>query len=217
MSTLEDHGVTTAIKPSREGWRYMQEHLGRLWRIPETGSAPTGAKLVEMVVAFRAAAGLPPGDAVADVADYIKKASPLNDRFKGRVIGAPRVREITPLIYDLRQWVDNVASAKPRFVFADEAQSRALVCLKCPQNVRWEVGGCGACNTEVHNRSYLLRKGKETQGEEALLGCRLHRVHLPAAVHLDRDFLPTKLAGAPAPCWLPLPATNPQNEQTAEA
>lgn len=200
---LEEHGVIIAVKPSREGWRYEQEHLGQLWRIPPAGSAPSGEKLVEQVRDFRAVNGIEPGDPVAEVAEYIKKVSPINDRFKGRVIGQPRVRQREPLIQGLRQWLDETAAQKPRFVLNEDAQKRAMVCLTCPQNVRWEVDGCGACNDEIHTRSYNLRKSRAVAGEQALLGCRLHKLHLPAAVHLDRDFLPNKQPNAPLECWLP--------------
>jgi hypothetical protein len=200
--SLEDHGVITAIKPSREGWRYEQTYAGRLWRIPTTGSAGTGDKLVQAVAAFRAAQGIAPGDPVADVANYIKKVSPLNDKWKGRQIGQPRVRQVSPIIHDLRQWVDTTACRKPRFVSGVEANERALVCLACPQNIRWEVTGCESCNTEVERRSYLLRQSKEAQGEDALKACRLHKCHLPAAVHIDRDHLPQRHPEAPEACWM---------------
>lgn len=200
--TLEEHGVITAIKPSREGWRYEQELGGQLWRIPAQGSAGTGEKLVEAVQSFRLSNGLPVGDPVADVADYIKKVSPLNDKWKGRVIGQARRRDIAPIIHELRQWIDATAQAKPRFVLNEEASQRALVCLKCPQNIRWEVSGCGACNEDIETRSYALRQAKRTPGELALKACRLHRVHLPAAVLLDRDYLPPRHPDAPPPCWV---------------
>lgn len=199
--TLEEHGVIVALKPSREGWRYEQEWLDRLWRIPETGSAANGDKLVEAVESFRATNGLPPGDPVRDVAEYIKRVSPNNDRWKGRKVGAPRIREITPMISDLRAWVDETAARKPRFVLNEDAKARALICLACPQNINWEVSGCGACNDEVERRSYLLRQAKTVPGELALKACRLHRCHLPSAVHLDRDFLPPRHPDAPGPCW----------------
>lgn len=203
VKTLEDYGVSTAPKPIGGGWRYEQEHLGQLWRIPHSGSAGTGEKLVQAVIDFRASAGVAPGDPVAEVAEYIKRVSPPNDRFKGRQIGQPRVREVTPLIHFLRQWLDEVAAQRPRFVSNEDAQGRAIACLKCPQNIRWEVTGCGACNDEVTTRSYALRKSKGVAGQDALKGCRLHRIHLPAAVHLDRDFLPNRAPEAPAICWLP--------------
>jgi len=201
-----DHGVIDGIKPTGGGWRYLQAHQDTTWRIPAEGSANSAEDLVKQVESFRATNGIEIGDPFADVCDFIKKVSPRNDRWQGRKIGQPRVREITPLIQDLRMWCDNIAIAKPRFIFIDDARQRARTCMTCAQNVRWQVSGCGACNEEVERRSYLLRQARSVPPEDdALRACRLHRVHLPSAVHLDRDFLPPRHVDAPMPCWMPQP------------
>lgn len=201
MNFLES-GVIDGIKPTGGGWRYEEPFAGRIWRIPHEGSAKTAEALVEAVKAFRLANGLPAGDPFYDVCEYIKKVSPRNDRWKGRAIGQPRRRDIAPIIHELRQWIDATAQAKPRFVLNEDAANRALVCITCPQNIRWEVSGCGACNEDIETRSYALRQARKSPGELALKACRLHRVHLPAAITLDRDFLPARHPDAPPPCWV---------------
>jgi hypothetical protein len=203
-----DHGLISAVKPIGGGWRYLQVHQGQTWRIPAEGSAKSAEVLVQQVTDFRVANGIALGDPFADVVDFIRKVSPNNDRWQGRVVGQPRAHEITPLIQDLRVWIDKTATDKPRFILTDEARDRARICMTCPQNIRWELSGCGACNEEIHIRSYQLRQAKTVPPEEdALRGCRLHRIELKAAVHLDRDFLPQRHTDAPPQCWIPQQAS----------
>jgi len=202
MNFLEA-GVIDGVKPIGGGWRYLQVHQGETWRIPAEGSAKSAEVLVKQVIDFRVSAGIELGDPFRDVCDFILKVSPPNDRWKGRVKGSVRVREITPMIQHMREWCDRTAMAKPRFVLNEEAHKRAIVCMLCPQNIRWETEGCGSCNDEIHRRSYLLRQARSVPEDEALRACRLHRLHLPSAVHLDRDFLPNRHVDAPIECWVP--------------
>lgn len=206
--TFLDQGVIDSVKPIGGGWRYLQEFQGKTWRIPAEGSANSAEDLVKQVREFRITAGIELGDPFLDVCEYVKKVSPNNDRWKGRVKGAPRNREITPLIQHLREWIDRTAANHPRFVLNEEARQRAIVCLKCPQNIRWHLSGCGDCNEEVHRRSYLLRQGKDVSPEsDSMCACRLHRVHLASAIFLDQDFLPQRHTDAPTQCWMPQQAS----------
>jgi len=197
-----DAGVIDGVKPIGGGWRYLQVFQGQTWRIPAEGSAKSAEDLVKQVTDFRVSAGIELGDPFHDVVEFIRKASPPNDRWKGRNKGEVVRREITPMIQHLREWCDVTATKKPRFVLNEEASDRARVCLTCPQNIRWEVTGCGTCNDEIYRRSYLLRQARSVPEEDALCACRLHRVHLRSAVHLDRDFLPPRHTDAPVACWM---------------
>lgn len=201
---LEDLGVITALKPIGGGWRYMQSTQGRFERIPHEGSADTGAVLVEQVRQFRINEGIDIGDPVYDVADYIRKVSPPNDKYKGRAqLGVERVREIKPLIQVCREWLDATAARLPEKTDLDDATARAGVCQHCKHNVAWEVSACSDCNAAVTYKGICLRGRTEFAGDGFLRACRLHGVHLPTAIFIDRAFLPPRHEQAPEACWVP--------------
>lgn len=203
MTTLEDHGVITALKPIRGGWHYMQTQGGEVWRIPATGSAASGSKLVEEVRTFRVNQGIEVGDPVADVADYTKKNSPPNDKFKGRAkLGHIRVKEKEPLIQRCRESLAELQEARARLTDPDEATRRAAICQHCPQNIRWEVSGCAECNEKVNYLGACIRQRATFPLDGALKACRLHGFHLPTEVFIDRSYLPERHADAPSGCWV---------------
>lgn len=209
---LKDHGIIEDLKPLGGGWRYVQDVRGTLHTIPasfdpikKTNGAIKGRVLVEMVRQFRINMGLPEGTPDQDIADFIKRISPPNDRFRTtHGVSIPRTHAIRPLAQDLREWVDAVAPERPMLLTEPEATERAQACLKCPQNIKWKTG-CGECNTEIEYRGALLRNRANYGYDELLRGCRLHKVLLSAAVFLDRDNLPARDPQAPAECWMPIP------------
>lgn len=203
--TLESHGLITAIKPIKGGWRYPQKHGDEVWWVPSEGEARTADKLVEAIKEFRACQGIPLGDPVYDVATYFKNISPANDRFKGRIIGKPRIQERQPIIKDIRAHLENCAATKPELCGEDEATARATACLHCPQNIKWEVSGCADCNQQVEYKGKLLRRRVEFGLDPALKACRLHRFYLPSAVFIDRDALPARHKESPGNCWVGKP------------
>lgn len=208
--SLRDFDIIEDVKPLGGGWRYMQPMPdGTLHRVPTQGAAGSGHELVEMVRKFRVNMAIDPGDYERDVADYIRQVSLPNDRFRGKGAGyqKPRRDGHTPLIQRLRAWVDDMAPRKPRLMTPGEATERAQICIGCPQNVRWKTQ-CGDCNDAVEYTGHTMRGTCNFPLDDALHACRLHNLHLPSAVFLDRDHLPAKIAEAPAQCWLPN-AANP--------
>lgn len=198
---LKDYHVIEDLVPSG-GWRYMQMWNGEPIRIPVTGSAKSAEDLLRQVLEFRVMQNIEIEDLEQDVAEYIKKVSVQNDRFKGRNIGKPRIRAKRPIIYDIRDWVDKSLEERPRIVTIHEAMERAAICAKCPQNIEWKTK-CGSCNDEVEYRSRALRKIPSSKYDDAMKACRLHLVHLVSAIFLDQDHLPGKSSGAPEHCWMP--------------
>lgn len=206
--SLDDFGVITALKPIGGGWRYPQPNGGIIQRIPTIGSAAHCRALVKMVTEYRAANGIEMGDVEQDIADFIKKASPQNDRFKGHRVNTARPRPLTPLIHEVRQWIDNLAPERPRIVDQSEAIARAEICIKCPQNIAWKINNCADCNKEVEYRSQNLRGVIEFGLDDALRACRLHKMHLGAGVFIDVDHHPERSSEAPTQCWVKSPATS---------
>lgn len=212
--TLNSQGIITALKPIG-GWRYPQLVDGTVIVVlPEhapSGHYPDhGEKLVAAVRLFRIKRGIEPGEPARDVAEFIRRVSPVNDYYRGKnpdVIGKPRVREITPLIQDMRQWTEQTILQKPKLVNVAEAAERAEICLRCPQNVRWQTQ-CGDCNKELEQRVITLRAAVMFDFDPALLGCRAHRIPLQAAVFMDRDYLPANSPSAPEYCWIPKERTS---------
>jgi len=204
-ASLKDFDIIEDLKPIGGGWRYMQvQRDGSLQRIPATGSAQTGRALVEQVRTYRINEGLAMGDPVRDVADYIRRVSPNNDRFRGKgaAYGQPREEGFVPLIQRLREWIDSLGPKKPMLLTKHEATERAQKCVGCPQNVKWKTN-CGECVQAIEYLGSCIRGTCTYELDDALLGCRLHNLHLPTAVFIDRDFLPAKHSNAPAACWLP--------------
>lgn len=214
--TLDERGIIVGLKPIG-GWRYPQAIAGTVTTIkPEHAPKGThfgnfGDKLVCAVQHFRRIHNLPEGDAFHDVAEFIRRASPQNDYYRGKtpdIIGKPRLRAITPLIQELRNWIEDTMLRKPNLVNTLDAVDRGAICMGCPQNIRWQVSNCDKCNKEVETRGILLRGEVMFELDPALLACRLHKMHLQSGVFLDRDFLPARHPDAPASCWIPNTSSN---------
>lgn len=180
----------------------MQPHKDGEQRIPPRGDAGSASRLVEAVRTFRIVARIDLGDVERDVADYIKKVSPPNNRFPKRSeVEPPRIKS-RPLIERIRDRIAVIGQDNPRLLIDDEAEARAAVCHKCPQNVRW-MTGCVPCCAEIKSRGINLRqKPKAPESIDTLSACRLHNFYLPAFVYIDRDELGPVHESAPEFCWM---------------
>lgn len=202
---VRDFDIIEDLKPIGGGWRYFQlMRDGSLQRVPLQGAAKSAAHLVELIRQLRMNEGILLGDVERDVAEYIRKVSPINDRFRGKggALNQPRPEPFIPLIQRIREWLDYIGPKKPRIVDLDEAIARAQICINCPQNVLWKTN-CGECNATCDYLGSTIRGKVSFQLDDALHGCRLHNFHLPCAVFIDRDFLPQRNPKTPAPCWIP--------------
>jgi len=80
-----------------------------------------------------------------------------------------------------------------------QAQSRANICMNCPQNIQWETN-CGSCNQNLVALSYQIRQGRRLGADSALRGCRAFGTALAVSVWLadpggDARYQP------PSICW----------------
>lgn len=202
---LESYGITIAVMPIG-GWRYIQElPQGGTQRIPARGCAGTDAKLVEQVKMFRVNAGIDLGDVASDVAEFIKRESPINDRFPKRPKKPSTHTEekFRPYIERIKDWLLQISVKQPRLLIEDEADERAEVCMKCPQNVPWKTG-CLPCCEAVVSRGQNVRQRPGYKHDKSLGACRLHDLYLASAVFIDRDDLPQTNPNAPEACWMHL-------------
>lgn len=201
--SLKAYGVIDGIVPIGGGWRYEQPYKGELHRIPTAGDAGSSHRLVEMVKRFRINQHIDMGDVEGDVAEYIKKESPINNRFpkraEKRAAEAGRIKH-RPLIERIRDNLLVHGSKTPRLLLIDEVERRTEICLKCPQNIKW-MTGCIPCCDEITSRGQNLRQ-QAVAPSDALRACRLHDYYLPAITFLDRDELGNAHIDAPAYCWM---------------
>jgi hypothetical protein len=200
---LENHyGLLTALKPIGGGWRYLQNTPQGPIRVPHKGSAQSAEALVELVRQLRIELGLEIGDPNHDVSDYIKKVSPINDRFHNDPMHSPNpARPSRPIIQDLREWLDHRLPFKPKLVSVPEADERAKICLTCRQNIKWQAG-CAPCNEEINYRVSSLRALPVYHLDKNLKACRLQRAPIQAMIFIDRDEMPPPHPEQPAECWI---------------
>lgn len=204
--SLKEYGVNESIMPQEEGWRYEQPFQDGIQRIPPKGCAGTPKKLCELVKWFRVNNGIDQGNIEQDVAEYIKRVSPMNDRFPNRKKKEePRPAKKRPYIERIRDWLISIAPKRPVLLIEDDARERADTCIGCRQNVKW-VTGCLPCCENVKSRGQNLRQRPSFELDDSLGACRLHDLYLPAAVFLDIDSLPVRRSDAPPQCWLKDPS-----------
>lgn len=197
---MRDHGLNTALVPTG-GWRYEQPHKDGFQPIPPKGCAGTVDRLVEAVRIFRVQAHIDLGDVEGDIATYIKKVSPQNNRFPSKAQReAPRVKT-RPIIERIRDRLLQIAGSSPRLRIIDEVHQRAEVCSGCQQNVKW-MTGCVPCCAEIKERGQNLRRLPADPKTDGLGACRLHDFYLPGVIFVDRDDLGQSQPTAPAWCWM---------------
>lgn len=202
---LKDYDINDGHKPLGGGWRYMQPMPdGQIFRIPTHGTLPSGEQLVEAVKTFRTNNGINMGNVELDVADYIRRVSPINDAYNGKkgILGTVVAQPFIPLITRIREWIDKLAPRKPELVDITEANRRAQICIGCNQNIRW-MTDCGTCNDTIEYMGKNARQLPNYELDDALLGCRIHNAHLPTLVFLDQAYLPARIEKQPAHCWIP--------------
>lgn len=191
--------------PQSAGWRYEQPlPQGGFQRIPARGCAGTDGELVRQVRFFRINTGIDVGNPEFDVAEFIKRESPLNNRFPNRTTKASEEAakpQFRPLIERVKDFLVSVGRKNPRLMIEDEADERSMVCADCPQNVKWQTG-CEPCNDAVRSRGQNLRQLPHYKHDKDLRACRLHDLFLPTAVFLDRENLPAVNPDAPQACWM---------------
>lgn len=160
--------------------------------------------LIKAVEEYRAENNLPAGDVMGDVNSYICSNWPNFchgvDMVSVRSVNAPTAT--SELLNDIQTWAKNILNGSQvvNFVTDETAQSRAVTCLDCPNNVNWR-SGCSSCVASTDRLSASIRHGRDTKSSQVLGGCSLIRHDNRSAIFFDRDtFQPS--ANLPAKCWL---------------
>lgn len=192
------------------GWHYL---------VPETGQRFEGSSLSELMhnlAAHYRAAGYPqPPNLARLVEDQI-----CADRPEG-CGGTPRATHsddamrqgwlkglkhtFTNVVTGTRTLAAWIAGGR-HYVDADTANSRAAVCIACPENV--EPQGCTGCNLKtLHEVVRGVVGSRTTPHDTRLKACKVCGCDLRAKVHLPHKVLWEHMADSqktalPAHCWL---------------
>jgi hypothetical protein len=197
---LQDYGIITSLTPV-SGWHYLQTWDGGVQRIPPEGEAPDEMSLVRQVTLFRVNQQMEVGDVESDVADYIKFISPANIRLNGAKPSSV-THGFRPLITRIQAWLAELIPQRPRRVRDEVAQARGLICLACPQHIKWQTE-CDPCNGAIEYHGRVLRQKAAFPLDKQLTGgCRLHNFLCSAAIFLNLESLPARSPEAPPQCWL---------------
>jgi len=209
--------VSTVVMPG--GWQYKQKLLSSPQR-PQyqliTGA--TYDQLLANVLAFRlhnlemVAAGTATKEIVdQDVQFWICGQFPNNctgsraqftqlsqGRWPGKTARVDYRRPLTRI----ESWITTLTEAELKWVDHLTAQSRAMICARCPLNQNWRTG-CGSCNANAERRSALIRGAHTTGLEAKLKHCVAYGTLLDVSVWLVDDYanVPKSKVRIPENCW----------------
>jgi hypothetical protein len=179
------------------GWHYYQSDV-RL----ESWSLDNLYKVVEN---YRAENSLPVGDVEGDVNAQICGRSPHFchgvDSVSINFTSTRAVDATTELLNDIQTWAKNLLQSNTpySFVTEEEAERRAQICLKCPNNANWR-GGCSSCINTTDRVCASVRQAKETKTSPILGGCHVLRHDNRTAVFLDKEVI-ALAEDLPEGCW----------------
>ena len=162
------------------------------------------ANLLEITEDYRAENNLPSGDVEGDVNSYICSNWPAFCHGVDMVVvtSVNKPSQASELLTDIQTWAKNILhSKKPHPLVTEEvAESRAKICLSCPNNANWRQG-CRSCIAAADRLSASIRQGKDTKTSSKLGGCKTMRHDNRSAVFFDKDTL-DKSGNLPDNCWL---------------
>lgn len=192
-----------------KGYWYYEQKYGDNQELSNFIQKSSMSDLVDEVIRFRLQEGIRIGnmeDVELEIADYIREKSPINDLWKGRRANPNAqavTRPITPLIERAQQWARVRLQGQVKLANIDQANARAEVCRKCPQNIRNWHSSCQTCNGELIQRGNLIRRQANYALDKKLGVCRLYGIFNPAAIFLDRDEHPERnVPNTPESCWI---------------
>lgn len=159
--------------------------------------ANSWSNVITKVIEYRRRAGLPIGDPKAEVEDYACKRNPTlcRDNTQRPVVVPPISLKARAL-----QWLNRIAQVPKAdliYVNAAEAEQRAAVCSKCPNNQLISADTCSSCKKAFTTFREMLignRSKAHNLGACVALGS-----DLVAAVHLDEVRVDNP--SLPAHCW----------------
>lgn len=179
------------------GWHFTQDG--------DTITAQTYAELTSNVTNYRAERRIAIGDVRQDIAKFVCErwpqqcqAAPVaNILSQNDGSAAPR----TKFLDEISNWANSLAEKVLKYVYPNQATSRASRCVQCKYQKQWEASGCQECSKHVKRLLGILRGGRRTGLDDKLTGCGALGLCTKTAVWLDAEFLPSK-EKAPSICWM---------------
>lgn len=191
-------------------WHYIQPGYSR----PVEGFSL--ADLIKNLIEFRIANNLDIGRPEEDVEDFIRLNWP---GLATRTPDAPTVdgrKKPRTLLDEIRLTNKLWSKGETKFERKDEAERRALICEKCPRNVKIQrVTSCSPCVAQL-NRDAVILSGNRKTGRKIAF-CKGLRHDNRVAVWLPKEKLSQsmkRISAAPRQCWLwPLTTQTASPEQ----
>lgn len=184
------------------GWRYK----GDGYSIPPKGGLTSAQKLLDQLIDYRLQNGVPLGNPIKDIEDYICGQYPdfcHRDNHSPKT-GKQDLSTGPTLMERVLIWAQSVMTKKKWDVMDKaEAERRASICKHCQFNTPYATG-CQSCGSRAKMLSVQLRKGHKLEDslDANLKACSLHGHECKAGVWLDKGLLPALKNEAPENCWL---------------
>jgi hypothetical protein len=154
--------------------------------------------LISKVAAYRTRRGLPPGNPISEVNEYLCKLFPTRCK-EGPASSSVTVGSTPSLATRITEWLRavwlRVSQKQVEFVSEDEVKRRADICKACSLHAALP-NGCAACAETFNHLSFQLRAGRDRYSEQ-LRVCSRYGTDLRVDVLVVQ---PTQ-ADAPANCW----------------
>lgn len=160
--------------------------------------------LINNLTEYRRANRLKIGNPEKDVDDWLAAKSPtyLPPLSKGRVV-EPKDKP-TSLLDRVKAWLANRKYGKIKLKYVDraEADRRANICARCPQNRQWR-SSCAPCVREIEHDAVVVGQNHLSALHDRLLACNIAGHENGVAVWLDESSLKHRVNyKLPSFCWL---------------
>ena len=183
------------------GYHYVEQHNGI--KVELRGNDVE--HLAEVILRFRLNNGIPTGNPLQDVTDFICGQWPHfcaeseAAHLPPKNVHAKRHISTRASEWLARLWrLGTKNSAKQQ-----TAEARAAICAACPQNIDYRPGGCGSCIDSLERLAFVWLRQRATPFDASLGACRVTGQLNKLAVHAG-DLPPldeVQTAALPTKCW----------------
>lgn len=175
------------------GWHYEQN--GFTIRAEDSFD-----QLIQNTTDYRIQNGLPVGDVLKDVTEWIcatypRQCNVVNEDFGG---GPVVVNDTQAYLDTITQWAQIKSKSNARRVDSTIAEQRAYKCFHCPNNKVWAKTGCKSCIANMERLMISIRQNKDVSHGPELGGCTMLKHDNRTAVWLEENNTTDNLPGH---CW----------------
>lgn len=166
--------------------------------------------VVRQITKYRAGNSIELGNPARDLEDYICRNWPHFCGGSSATIDTANHVPVTPRDAPksyLQRVIDWIAvrytnAGSFALVSATEAERRAAICVKCPQNQEWQ-NGCPPCIAKAEHDLFLIRQGRTTLRSRYLKGCRVAGHDNEASCWMPEKLLQHREGlNLPSICWM---------------